>query len=54
VSATPLSSVYDEIGEGLPEGATYSRPGELPDEREDIGASGLFEPVLARHFDLRC
>lgn len=46
-----LQQVYDEIGEGLPEGATYPRPGELPDQREDIEASGLFEPVLVRHFD---
>jgi SAM-dependent methyltransferase len=46
-----LQQVYDEIGEGLPEGAAYSRPGELPDQREDIEASGLFEPVLVRHFD---
>ena len=45
-----LQQVYDEIGEGLPEGATYPRPGELPDQR-DIEASGLFEPVLVRHFD---
>ena len=46
-----LQEVYDEIGEGLPEGATYPRPGELPDQREDIEGSGLFEPVLVRHFD---
>jgi SAM-dependent methyltransferase len=46
-----LQQVYDEIGEGLSEGATYPRPGELPDQREDIEASGLFEPVLVRHFD---
>ena len=48
---TELQQVYDEIGEGLPEGARYSRPGELPDQREDIATSGLFEPVLVRHFD---
>lgn len=29
----------------------YPRPGELPDQREGIEASGLFEPVLVRHFD---
>jgi SAM-dependent methyltransferase len=46
-----LQQVYDEIGEGLSEGATYPRPGELPDQREDIEASGLFKPVLVRHFD---
>lgn len=38
-----LQAVYDEIGEGRAEGATYSRPGELPDQREDIEASGLFD-----------
>jgi SAM-dependent methyltransferase len=48
---TELQQVYDEIGAGLPEGARYSRPGELPDQREDIATSGLFEPVLVRHFD---
>jgi len=46
-----LQQVYDEVGEGPPEGATHPRPGELPDQREDIEASGLFEPVLVRHFD---
>jgi SAM-dependent methyltransferase len=46
-----LQQVYDEIGEGLAEGPTYPRPGELPDQREDIEASGLFETVLVRHFD---
>jgi len=46
-----LQQVYDEIGEGLPEGATYPRPGELSDQREDIEVSGLFESVLVRHFE---
>jgi SAM-dependent methyltransferase len=46
-----LQQIYDEIGEGLRVGPTYPRPGELSDEREDIEASGLFEPVLVRHFD---
>jgi SAM-dependent methyltransferase len=48
---TELQQVYDEIGEGLPEGATYFRPGELRDQREHIEASELFEPTLVRHFD---
>lgn len=48
---TDLQDVYDEIGESRPEGAGYFRPGELPDQREDIEASGLFEPALVRHFD---
>lgn len=46
-----LQEVYDEIGESRSEGATFPRPGELPDHREDIEASGLFEPILVRHFD---
>lgn len=46
-----LQEVYDEIGEGRSEGASFPRPGELSDQREDIEASGLFEPALVRHFD---
>lgn len=46
-----LQQVYDEIGEGPPEGTTYPRPGELLDQREGVEASGLFEPVLVRHSD---
>ncbi len=47
---TELQPIYEEIGEGLPEGAAYPRPGELPEQREDIETSGLFEPVLVRQF----
>jgi hypothetical protein len=46
-----LQHVYDEIGEGLPENATRPRPGELPDDREEIERTGLFEDVVVRHFD---
>jgi SAM-dependent methyltransferase len=46
-----LQDVYDEIGEGLPENAVWPRPGELPDDREEIERSGLFEDVVVRHFD---
>lgn len=46
-----LQEVYTEIGESRPTGATYPRPGELPDERADIVASGLFEPILIQEFD---
>jgi SAM-dependent methyltransferase len=46
-----LQEVYEEIGEGLPEGVSYPRPGELPDSRADIEASGLFGDVVIRHFD---
>lgn len=46
-----LQEVYEEIGEGMPEGAVYPRPGELPDDREEIERSGRFEDVVVRHFD---
>lgn len=46
-----LQEVYEEIGEGVPGGAVYPRPGELPDDREEIERSGLFEDVVVRHFD---
>jgi len=46
-----LQDVYDEIGEGLPPGARWPQPGELPDERAEIEATGLFEDVAVRHFD---
>jgi hypothetical protein len=46
-----LQEVYEEIGEGRPEGAAYWRPGELPDECEEVERSGLFDNVVVRHFD---
>ncbi len=48
-----IQEVYDEIGEGHPPGAgpLHPRPGELPDHRTEIEASGLFENVTVRHFD---
>jgi SAM-dependent methyltransferase len=45
-----IQDVYDEIGEGLPPDAVYPRPGELPDERADIEASGLFEVTGVRQY----
>ncbi|RHA43893.1 class I SAM-dependent methyltransferase [Cellulomonas rhizosphaerae] len=48
---TDLQEVYEEIGEGLPPGTPVPRPGELPDERADIEASGLFEVVAIRQYD---
>jgi SAM-dependent methyltransferase len=45
-----IQDVYDEIGEGMPAGTARHRPGELPDERADIEASGLFEVVDVRHY----
>ncbi len=44
-----MQEVYEEIGE--PAFSSWPRPGELPDERAEIAASGLFEPVTVRHFD---
>jgi SAM-dependent methyltransferase len=49
-----IQEVYDEIGEGLPPGASQPRPGELPDYRDEIRASGRFDPVHVRHFDWEC
>ena len=46
-----IQDVYDEIGEGLPPGNGWWRPGEQPGDREEIEASGLFGPVAARSFD---
>ncbi|MGH3139054.1 MAG: SAM-dependent methyltransferase, partial [Gaiellales bacterium] len=43
--------VYDEIGEGMPEGALWPRPGELPDERAEIEATGLFDVVHVGQYD---
>jgi SAM-dependent methyltransferase len=46
-----LQEVYEEIGEGLPGGAAYPQPGELPDARDEIERSGLFDVVVVRHFN---
>jgi SAM-dependent methyltransferase len=46
-----IQPVYDEIGESLPPGAAYPAPGELPDSRAEIVATGLFDDVAVRHFD---
>jgi SAM-dependent methyltransferase len=46
-----IQDVYDEIDEGLPAGASWPQPGELPDEAAGIEASGLFEQVTVRQFD---
>jgi len=46
-----IQDVYDEIGEGLPPGSEFPRPGELADSRAEIEASGLFGSVQVRHFD---
>jgi SAM-dependent methyltransferase len=46
-----LQHVYDEIGEGLPDDHVSPRPGELPDDRDEIERTGLFNVVAARQFD---
>jgi SAM-dependent methyltransferase len=46
-----IQDVYEEIGEGLPPGATCERPGQTPDSRAEIEASGLFADVTVRRFD---
>jgi SAM-dependent methyltransferase len=46
-----IQDVYDEIGEGFPPGTRWPRPGELPDDRAEIEASGLFEAVAVRQYD---
>lgn len=46
-----LQEVYDEIGEGLPPGYTWIRPGELPVYTDEIEASGLFQITPVRQFD---
>jgi hypothetical protein len=46
-----IQDVYEEMGEGLPPGTAWLRPGELPDDRAGIEASGLFEVVAVRQYD---
>jgi SAM-dependent methyltransferase len=46
-----LQEIYDEIGEGLPPGTPVPRPQELPDHRQAIDATGLFEVIDVRQYD---
>jgi len=46
-----IQDVYDEIGEGIPEGVIQPRPGELADSRTEIEDSGPFVDIQVRHFD---
>ncbi len=46
-----IQEIYDEIGEGLPPGTPFQRPGELPDDRAEIERTGLFGDVQVRQFD---
>ncbi|MBO0834906.1 MAG: class I SAM-dependent methyltransferase [Actinobacteria bacterium] len=45
-----IQDVYDETGEGLPPGATFLVPGNLPTERAAIEGSGLFAVTMAKEF----
>ena len=46
-----IQSVYDEIGEALPGDHVQPRPQELPDQRVEIEASGLFRVIDVSQFD---
>ncbi len=46
-----IQEIYDEIGEGSEEDLVRPRPGDLPDEREEIEGSGLFGDVRVHHVD---
>jgi SAM-dependent methyltransferase len=46
-----IQEVYDAIGEADPAGTPRPAPGELPEQTEEIEASGLFDVVAVEHFD---
>lgn len=46
-----IQDVYDRIGEGLDGGWHPTRPGEIPDRRDEIDASGWFETVSVTQYD---
>jgi SAM-dependent methyltransferase len=46
-----IQLVYDSIGEKLPEGMTWPRPGKLPEWREQITATELFDVAAIRQYD---
>ena len=46
-----IQDIYDEIGEGLPPGTVWPRPGELQERTAEIEATGLFEVIYVRHYD---
>jgi len=46
-----IQPVYDSIGDGLPDGMTWPRPGQLPQSRQQIAGTGLFEVALIRQYD---
>jgi SAM-dependent methyltransferase len=48
---TEIQETYEEIGEGVSDGWTFPRPGELDDNVAELTASGLFSIARVRHFD---
>lgn len=46
-----IQEVYEAIGEADPPGTPRPAPGELPEQTEEIEASGLFEVVAVEHLD---
>lgn len=46
-----IQEIYEEIGEHLPLDARWPKPGEQPDNGDEIEASGLFDVVEIRNFD---
>jgi len=46
-----IQEIYDEIGEPLPDGSVIPRPQDLPDDRQEIEASGMFEVIDIRQYD---
>lgn len=45
-----IQAIYDEIGEGMPPGTAWPRPGELADSRAEIVASAYFQHVEVRQY----
>jgi SAM-dependent methyltransferase len=45
-----IQDIYDEIGEGIPGGWTFSTAQTLPDRAAEIEATGLFTDVRLRRF----
>jgi SAM-dependent methyltransferase len=46
-----LQEIYDEIGEPLPPDSVLPRPQGLPDDRDEIESSGLFDVAAVRQYD---
>ena len=46
-----IQDVYDEIGEGMPDGSVFATPETLGDSKAELEASGLFTEVTVQRFD---